>query len=241
MIDVLTPELLGGHVRNRPNHGSLGGDWRGLRDRLVPGDFLGNLGQPEVEHLHATVPGEHHVGRLEVAVDDALVVGGGQRIGDGDAAVKDPRQGKAVGGDDLVQALAFDQFHREKAHAGVFLHGIERDDVRMVQARDRLRFALEALEAGGVGGHVGGKDLEGNVAVEARVAGAVHLAHPSGADEGVDFVRTEPGAGGKGHGALSYQREHSRPELLQKHVLLCEHGKMTGPVNRGESFARSTQ
>ena len=40
---------------------------------------------------------------------------------------------------------------------------------------------------------------------------------------------------------LAYQREHSPPELLQKHVLLCKHGKMTGPVNRGESFARGMQ
>ena len=40
---------------------------------------------------------------------------------------------------------------------------------------------------------------------------------------------------------LAYQRKHSNPELLQKHVLLCEHGKMTGPVNRGESFARGMQ
>ena len=110
-------------------------------------------------------------------MDDALVVGGGQRVGDGDAVVKDLRQGKTVGRQDLVQALAFDQFHGEKAHTCVFLHGIERDDVWMVQARDRLRFALEALEAGGVGGHVGVKNLEGHVAIEARVAGAVHLAH----------------------------------------------------------------
>ena len=132
-------------------------------------------------------------------MDDALVVGGGQRIGDGDAGIEDPRQGKAAGGDGLVQALALDQLHGEKAHAGVFLHGIQRDDVRMVQARDGPGFALEALETGWVGSHVGGKDLEGHVAIEPSVPGAVHLAHASGADEGVDFVRTKPRAGGEGH------------------------------------------
>ncbi len=124
-------------------------------------------------------------------MDDALVVRGGQRIGDGDAAVKDLRQGKAVGREDLVQAPAFDQFHGEKAHTGVFLHGIERDDVWMVQARDRLCFALEALEAGGIGGHVGVEDLEGDVTIEARVAGAVHLAHSAFAQLVEDAIGSE--------------------------------------------------
>ena len=37
---------------------------------------------------------------------------------------------------------------------------------------------------------------------------------------------------------LACQREYSHPQLRQKHVLLREYGKMTGPVNRGESLAR---
>ena len=39
------------------------------------------LGQAEVEHLHPAVRAHHDVGRLEVAVDDAAGVRGGQRFG----------------------------------------------------------------------------------------------------------------------------------------------------------------
>jgi hypothetical protein len=45
----------------------------------------------------------------------------------------------------------------------------------MVQAGDHLRFALEALEARGAGGAVGGKELERGVAVERCVAGVPTL------------------------------------------------------------------
>jgi hypothetical protein len=43
------------------------------------GGFDRELGQAEVEHLHAAPRREHHVVRLQVAVDDP----GGMRRGDG--------------------------------------------------------------------------------------------------------------------------------------------------------------
>ena len=43
---------------------------------------LRQLGQAEVEDLDAPVPGDEQVLGLQVAVDDALVVGGGEPAGD---------------------------------------------------------------------------------------------------------------------------------------------------------------
>ncbi len=45
------------------------------------------------------------------------------------------------------EAVALDQLHREEADAAVVLEREERDDVRVVQARDGPRLALEAGEA----------------------------------------------------------------------------------------------
>jgi hypothetical protein len=70
--------LLGRHVRRRSDHQAA---VRLLRRRLVPEQ----LGDAEVEHdgalaaLHLLVADEHDVIGLEIAVDDAARVGGGQR------------------------------------------------------------------------------------------------------------------------------------------------------------------
>jgi len=42
---------------------------------------LERLGQPEVQHLHRAVGSHLHVGRLQIAVDDALLVRRLERIG----------------------------------------------------------------------------------------------------------------------------------------------------------------
>ena len=55
----------------------------------------------------------------------------------------------------------------------------------MVQRGDRARFALEAL------GELLGRNLDGDVAAQARVVRAVHLAHAARADLGQDLVRAE--------------------------------------------------
>jgi hypothetical protein len=55
----------------------LGGGGRVLvADHLAP-----ELGQAEVEDLEAPVPGDEEVFGLEVAVDDAFLVGRGQAVG----------------------------------------------------------------------------------------------------------------------------------------------------------------
>jgi hypothetical protein len=77
----------------------------------------------------------------------------------------------------------------------VTAHVVERADVRVVQCGDRLRLAFEARAPLGVGAELLGQDLDGDVAVEARVAGSVNLSHPAGTDGGQDLIRAEPRAG----------------------------------------------
>jgi hypothetical protein len=40
------------------------------------------LGEAEIEHLGVALGGQHDVGRFEIAVDDAVVVGGAEGFGD---------------------------------------------------------------------------------------------------------------------------------------------------------------
>jgi hypothetical protein len=63
--------------------------------------------------------------------------------------------------------------------------------VGMVERGEGPGLLLETVEAVEAGGAVGGDDLDGDVAAEAGVAGAVDLARPPGPEGGQKLVRAE--------------------------------------------------
>ena len=91
----------------------------------------------------------------------------------------------------LSERLAVEQLHHEERRAVVLADVVQRADVRMGQLRDRARFAIEALAELRIGGERGGQHLDGDRAVEPRVARAIDLAHPAGAEGRQDLVRAE--------------------------------------------------
>ena len=80
-----------------------------------------------------------------------------------------------------------------------FVETVDGADVRMVQRREDLRFALEPGQSLGIAGERGRENLDGDVAAQLRVAGAIHLAHAARAKLRDDVVCAEAGAGTKGH------------------------------------------
>ena len=74
-IDLLPSGLLGAHVRHRARNGallSLEGRRQQIRVRAAYAPC--RLGETKIEHLHDAIRRQLDVGRLEVAMDDALVV-----------------------------------------------------------------------------------------------------------------------------------------------------------------------
>ena len=65
-------------------------------------------------------------------------------------------------------------------------------DARVGERGEGARLALEARPALGIAGQAGRQHLDRDGAVETGVPGAVHLAHPPGADGAEDLVRPEP-------------------------------------------------
>ena len=99
LIDRLSFHLLWGHIRHRAHDESFLGQGpcrlvfaSGHRAALV------QLGQAEVEDLHPAFLVHHDVGRLEIPMGDALLVGGAQGIGQGNGDVEDPIQRQAASG-----------------------------------------------------------------------------------------------------------------------------------------------
>ena len=69
---------------------------------------------------------------------------------------------------------------------------MNRDDVRMIERRGRLRLLHEAAATALVGDAIGGQHLDGDVAAEPWIAGAIDLAHAPGANKAEDLVGAEP-------------------------------------------------
>ena len=88
------------------------------RRRVTPSaGRIHRLREPEVQHLHRPVGADLDVGRLQIAMDDALFVRGLERLGD----LLRERQGLVErdrpARDALRQVLAFDQLHHQRRGA----------------------------------------------------------------------------------------------------------------------------
>ncbi len=154
--------------------------------------------QPEVHEL-GPAAGEHDVAGLEVAVHDARAMGAIERVGDLRAQAQRLGRRERAAREARVERVALDQLEDEVIDVALLADVVERADVRVVEARDRLRLALEAGADLGLVRKVRRQDLHGDVAAEAGVLRAVDLAHAAGAQRREDFVGTESGSGGQEH------------------------------------------
>ena len=87
-----------------------------------------------------------------------------------------------AGRDVLGQRLALDQLEHQCGAAVHVLEAVDRADVRVIERRQRPRFALEARATIGVAREVRGQDLDGDLTTEVLVAGAIDFGHPTRAD-----------------------------------------------------------
>ncbi len=134
--------LLGAHIRRCPDE---------MMQLRVNGRFgktaLRRLGDAEVNHLghrHAVVQRDQDVGRLDVAMDNPLLVCVLNGLADLDEQVE-----PLLGGELVLVAVFGDldaahQFHHEEGASGLGGSGIEHlGDVRMVHHRQRLALRFE--------------------------------------------------------------------------------------------------
>ena len=78
----------------------------------------------------------------------------------------------------------------------------------MIQGRGRAGFLLKTLQAVSVVSKKVGQDFDGDVALQARVARAIHLAHSTCAKGFDNFVLPEHRSGSQGHGMGEYTSEN---------------------------------
>jgi hypothetical protein len=81
----------------------------------------------------------HDVRWLQVAVDDALLVRGGEGLGERGPDRHQPLERHPALGDEPVEELALHHLHGQEVDASRILDGVDGDDARMVEGGERLR------------------------------------------------------------------------------------------------------
>ena len=195
-IEWLSARLLRRHIAHRTHNGSRVGLGPGQgRHGGQPARFrLRELRQAEVEDLDESVPGDHHVLGLQVAVDDPRRVRLREPRGDlrSDADGAPDREG--LGGGKLPQRSSVHQLHRYVGRGTRLADLVDRDDVGMVQGRGGAGLLLEARQPIRVERDLLGQDFQSHLAAEPGVPRPVHLSHSPRAERSEDLVGTKPGA-----------------------------------------------
>jgi hypothetical protein len=106
------------------------------------------------------------------------------------------------------------------------LESVDDSDVRMVQRGEDFRFALESGDPFCVSRECFGQDLDGNLAIELRIARPIDLPHAAGAKGGQNLVRTEAGTGVEGQ---AVRRELYGSSDSADGMTLCNGAGPSGP------------
>ena len=181
----LAARLLGAHVRRGAEHDSLarpGHLHRGLCrvSNLKVGRR--HLGEAKIEHFDEARGCDLHVRGFEVAMDDAPLVRGIERIRDLSGRRQRFGYGNRAAHQPVGQRIPFDEFQDESPHPHAvarrrILESVDRADMGMVQRGQDPRLALEPREPIGIVRDIVREGLDGDVPLELRIAGAVDLAH----------------------------------------------------------------
>src|SRR5207253_11055817 len=95
----------------------------------------------------------------------------------------------------IAERLPFEQFRDDEQRVVVLSEVVDGENVRMRERRDGARLALEPRHRFVVVGGVRAEDFNGDLASEARIAGAIDLTHPAFAEERDDLVGSDSRAG----------------------------------------------
>ena len=176
---------------------------------------------------------EEDVPRFEVAVEDAALVGvvdGAGDAGDEPGGGGSLAEGRGLGAGKLFSERSpFHELHHEVMAAHGFADFVDGNDVRVFQLRGGLGLGAEAFHFLVGGESSGENELEGDEALEPRVAGAKDDAHAAAPNLFKQFVMADLFVGGGG-------RRHWLGERLRPGILLKRLEQRRGQTARAKSL-----
>ena len=188
-IDVPARHLLRAHVAGgADDEADLGDRLDGL---LRVALHRRRLGEAEVDELHLTPGREHHVRRLEIAVDHALGV---RLFEPGDDLHRDRErlfEGQRSAGQAVRQRFTVHSLEDEVGRAIHPLEAVDRGNVRMAERGEDPRLAFEAPQAPRVAAKRVGQALDRDLAAQAGVERAVDAPHAARAQQIEDLIAAD--------------------------------------------------
>ena len=163
-------------------------DWRAVCGRSActvwrEGDSQSPYPYP-VHHLDLAEGADHHVGGLEITVNNPVGVGVADGLADGLEDGQPTCGGAAVGRwvrpvfQDRLERASLDELHRQEGPAiGQGANLVHGRDSRVLQLTSDPCLTEEALGRYRIGRVALGEQLDGDIAIEGNIAGAIHNTH----------------------------------------------------------------
>ena len=190
-VERLAGTLLGRHVARRARRGRHAAALEHRRPsgrQLVAADHR-VARQPEVDELDAALRRQHHVLRLQIAMDHALGVELGEALGDLGRDVDDLRHRHLPAPHPLAQRAAGHVLHRDEGEAVVRPDVVHPRDPLVLHPCGDPGLAQQPRVVGRVAIRVGRvEDLERDDPVQHRVGRRVDRPHPAAAQAALDQV-----------------------------------------------------
>ena len=181
--------LLGAHVRRRAHDAAIG------RHGHLAGFAFG---EAEVHQVGLARGVDQDVGRLEVAMNDAMRVSVLQSIRDVRHDFRRPASIESAGFEAFFKRLPFDEFRHKVANRLIGLPDfVKRDDARMFQLGNAAGFSLEAICLLDVRQSAGALDFDGHGAIERRVIRAEDITEGASAEFGLELKFAESTIAGR--------------------------------------------
>ncbi len=182
-VELMAGELFRRHVARRTEHGAGAGE-RVARVAVVAAQDAGDAEVEDADvHAHAALADQEDVVGLDVTVDDALLVGVGERQQQlaADLQARLERQ-RAARLQPFAQRLSFQELHDEvRAKRRVEAEIVDGDDVRVLELTGDAGLALETGVELLLGAQLGVDELDGDDALQRQVLGLVDLGHAAAA------------------------------------------------------------
>src|SRR4051812_38385314 len=122
------------------------------------------LCQSKIQNLGLMALRHKNIGRLDVAMNNALGVSGIKRIRNLNSQVEQLVRFQGLAMDSVLQSLPLQQLHCDEVTSLILGNFVNGADIGMIECRSSARFTLETVECAGIVFRFGWQELERNPA-----------------------------------------------------------------------------
>lgn len=166
--------------------------------------------QTEIQDLDTAVPGREEVLRLQVSVNDSLLVRRRETFRDPAGPIDRRAERHGPRREAGPQCLPLEQFRDDVRNGSLAAEVVDLEYGWVGKRRDSLGLSFEASDSCVSGGRFGRQHLDGDLAVEPRVPRPVHFSHPPGAERRQDLIGTQTSSGRQAQRCETLQRRSGR-------------------------------